>query len=61
MHLHPTERVPTHRKVDTNFSEDPIMIKDMPDMAQLVYDIYMDKMAIFKKEEDEKREVISRI
>lgn len=57
LHLHEREFFPTERKADVKFHEDPVVIKDMQHMAQFVYDIYMTKLDVYRKEEAEKKEV----
>ncbi|XP_021945490.1 RNA helicase aquarius [Folsomia candida] len=56
LHLHEREFFPTERKADVKFHEDPVVIKDMQHMAQFVYDIYMTKLDVYRKEEAEKKE-----
>jgi hypothetical protein len=57
LHLHPKELKPSERKVDMKYPEEPLVIKDMPQMAKFVYEMFTVKLEVVKKEEAEKKEV----
>jgi len=49
---------PTQRNVSDKYTKDPVIITDMPQMAQFVYEIYMKKLETASKEEVEKVKVV---
>jgi len=45
LQIHPTENYHlTERLTDEKNSEEPVIIQDMPEMAKLVYEMYMKEM-----------------
>jgi hypothetical protein len=55
--LHPTEKYPTSRPIEEKYSEEPVVVQDMPQMAKFVYELYMQKLETVSKEEAEKVKV----
>jgi len=49
--LCPSETYPCERLATEEFKEEPTVMKDMPQMANFVYEMYMSKMRTMAKEE----------
>lgn len=48
LELYPHERHPTKRAVGTTLPEPPLIINDMPHLAQYVYDFYIEEVKKIK-------------
>lgn len=57
LQIHPTEKYPCTRLTNQKHSEEPIVIKDMPELAKLVYEMYMKELDIIRVEEAAKVKV----
>jgi len=55
LQLYPAETFPTERKLEEKIDE-VVTVKDMPQMAALVYEMYMQKISALKEEEKVKAE-----